>query len=203
MEDLKDILYSCPNINESEETKKMYKTTHGFSDPGEQKNRNYNWNFDKTQHSFGKEIEKEYDGAKKSLLNDRLNSDFPMTKIVTKRLEDFRQATEDGLGKTKYKGTINENLGEDFTFGIPTIKNSDNHWNLAKCMHGDSNKDIKADPDLGRSILHKSRLSARQPRDYDPNKTFGVPSIRQDLPKKKNTSVNDLNVNNNFTFNLL
>jgi hypothetical protein len=178
----------------------MYKTSHGFSDPGEQKDRNYKWIIDKTQHSFGKEIEKEYDGAKKSLMNDKLNSDFPKTKIVPKRLEDFRQATEEGLGKTKYKGTFNQNICEDFIFGIPTIKDSENHWNLGKCIHGDSNRNIEPDQDLGRSVLHKSRLSARQPREYDPNKIFGTPSIRQDLPKNKNISFNDLNVDNKFLF---
>lgn len=194
MSNLKDILYSCPNLDESQETKRMYKTTHGFSDPGEQKDRNYKWNMDKTQHSFGKQIEMEYDGAKKSLMTDRLESDFPKTKIVTKRLEDFRQATEEGLGKTKYKGTLNPNLEEDFAFGVSTIKSSDNNWNLAKCIHGDSNRNIQADPDLGRSVQNKSRLSARQPREHDPNKTFGVPSIRRDLPSKKNVSVCDINV---------
>lgn len=192
---MKEILYSCPNIEESEETKKMYRTTHGFSDPGEQYKRNYKWNMNITNHSFGKEIEKEYDGAKKSLMSDTLESNFPNTKIVTKRLEDYREATEDKLGKTKYRGTINPNISEEFVFGSPTIKNSDNHWNAAKCIQGDFNRNVEPDSDLGKSTLYKSRLSARHPREYDPNKTFGVPSVRQDLPMKKIISVCDTNVN--------
>ena len=187
-------MYSCPNITETEETKRMYKTTHGFSDPGEQKDRNYKWNMDKTQHSFGKPIEKEYNGAKKSLMTDLLDADYPKTNIVTKRLEDYRKATEEGLGKTRYRGTVDPNLGEDFTFGTPSIKNVEDHWNLGKCLQGDENRNVEADSDLGRSTLYKSRLSARQPKEYDPNKTFGVASVREDLPKKKNVSVNDMNV---------
>jgi hypothetical protein len=191
---LKEILYTCPNINETDDTKRMYRTTHGLTEPGEQKNRNYNWSMDKTKHSFGKPQEKEYNGAKKSLMTDLLEAEYPKTNIVTKRLEDYRKATEEGLGKTRYRGTVNPNLREDFTFGAPSIKNVDDHWNLGKCLQGDKNRNIQAESDLGRSILHRSKLNARQPKEYDPNRTFGVPSVREDLPRKRNVSVNDMNV---------
>jgi hypothetical protein len=172
----------------------MYNTTHGLTDPGEQKNRNYKWRVDKNKHSFGLPQEKEYDGAKKSFMTDFLDSQFPMTNIVTKRLEDYRKASKDGLGQIKYKGTVDPNLAEDFIFGVPSIKNVDDKWNCGKCIHGDNKRDISADSDLGKSILHRSKLPSRQPKEYDPNKTFGVPSVREDLKRKRNVSVNDLNV---------
>lgn len=31
----------------------MYNKTHGDFAPGEQKDRGYNWNFDKNKHTFG------------------------------------------------------------------------------------------------------------------------------------------------------
>ena len=187
-------------MNETDEIKKMYKTTHGLTEPGEQKNRNYNWSVDKNKHAFGKPQIMEYNGTKKSLMTDLLEAQYPKTNIVTKRLEDFRKATEEGIGKTKYKGTVDPKLGDDFTFGVPSIKNVNDHWNLGKCLQGDQNKTLNVDSDLGRSILHRSKLSSRQPRDYDPNKTFGIPSVREDLARKRNVSVNDLQVKKIFYF---
>jgi hypothetical protein len=40
-------------VVEDEEVRKMYIKTHGNFASGEQKDRNYNWNFDKTTHRFG------------------------------------------------------------------------------------------------------------------------------------------------------
>lgn len=127
-------------------------------------------------------------------MSDYVESAYPKTKIVEKRLEDFRQATEDMLGTTKYKGTLNDNIPEDHIFGVKSIKDEESNWNAGKCLYGEAGKIIEPDKDLGRSILHRSRLSARQPREYLPEKTFGVPSVRYDLPKKKNVSVNDITV---------
>ncbi len=39
---------------EQERAKELYKKTHHDYDPGEQKNRGYNWSFDQNQHVFGK-----------------------------------------------------------------------------------------------------------------------------------------------------
>ncbi len=186
MGNAKALIYSCPNLEESEETKKLYRTTHGFSNPGEQKDRNYNWKtIDKSNHIFGKPQEKEYNGAKNSLMTDFVDANYPKTKIVDKRLEDFRQATDDMLGTTKYKGTLNANLPEDHVFGVKSIKDDEKNWNMGKCIQGELGKNINPDVDLGKSVVHKSKLSSVQPKEYIPDKTFGVPSVRYDLPKKK------------------
>lgn len=195
MENVKDLMYYSSNLEETEENKKLYKTTHGFSDPGEQKVRNYNWrNVDLNSHSFGKTQEMERDGVKKSLMSDYFQGNLPKTIIVDKKLEDFRQATEDMLGKTKYKGTLNENIPHDFVFGIKSIKKNENNWNLAKCMYGDKTKKIETDKDLGKSIVYKSKLSTIQPKDFNNEIVYGTPSVRKDLPKKKNISVSDVTV---------
>jgi len=44
----------------------------------------------------------------------------------------------------------------------------------------------KEDPDLSRTFSHRSKLkSLRSSRSVDPNRTFGVPSIRTDLLMNK------------------
>jgi len=127
-----------------------------------------------------------------------MEASYPKTKIVDKRLEDFRQATDEMIGKGKFKGAIRPDLDEDFVFGMKSIKN-DNMWNMGKCLHGDPSLtrslNLEPDIDLGRSVIFRSKLQAIQPKEYDPNRIFGVPSIRYDLKKKNKTSVNDMTVN--------
>ena len=69
-------------------------------------------------------------------------------------------------------------------------------WNMGKCINGDADNPnlLEADIDLGRSINHKSKLPVNRPKDFDPNKIFGVPSIRYDLTKKKIPSVQNIKV---------
>jgi len=195
----KDLIYA-PNIENSEEQKKNYEITHGLCDPGYQKNREYNWyDIDKKSHCFGKPQKREYNGAKNSLITDFQEAQYPKTKIVDKRLEDYRQATDDLIGKSKYRGTINPDIEEDHVFGKPSIKGGD-LWNIGRCINGDTNNPLllEEDKDLGRSISYKSKLPTIKPKEYDPNKIFGLPSIRYDLTKKKNPSVQDIKVKHYF-----
>lgn len=192
----KEILYSSNNLNESEEVKRLYNKTHGLTDPGEQMNRNYNWNLDKANHVFGKPEPVEWDGAKKSLMSDNLEGAFPKTVIAEKRLEDFRQATSDMVGRGKFRGALHADIKDDHTFGVKSVL--EGNWNVAKCLNGDPNlineKSLEHDPDLGKNILHRSKLTNAQPKELDPHKTFGVPSIRYDLKQRTKPSVSDLTV---------
>jgi hypothetical protein len=169
----------------------LYNKTHGLTDPGQQKNRNYKWNIDKDNFVFGKEEIREFDGTKKSLESDYLEANYPKSKIVDKRLEDFRQATGDVVGRSKYRGALHPSVDENFVFGA--FKTSED-WNAAKCIYGDpeqkTDKYFEADPDLGKSLHNRTRLKNLQPITYDGKRTFGVPSIRYDLNKTK-TSISD------------
>jgi hypothetical protein len=181
--------------------KKLYTKTHGLTDPGEQKDRNYNWPVDKNQHVFGRPQGIEMDGAKKSLRTDFLEADHPKTRIVDKRLEDYRQATNDMLGRGKFRGTLHPSIDENHVFGKKSIIGE--NWNASKCMHGDpeekNSKHYASDPDLGRSTLYRSKLTVVKPNTVPDDKVFGVPSVRHDLPPKKFTSINDNTVSLKLT----
>ena len=191
-------MYPSNPLSETPEIKNLYNRSHGLTDPGEQKNRNYNWNVDKNQHSFGKPQTIEMDGAKKSLAFDFIGSKYPKTTIVDKRLEDFRQATSDMVGRSKFKGTLHQSIGDNHSFGYAKNALNGEKWNVAKCIHGDpevkNEKDFKADPDLGKSLLHKSKLHNIIPKEPNASRTFGIPSIRTDLKKRPLSSVTDLAV---------
>ena len=192
----KDLIYARMNQQEDEKTLKMYQLTHGLTLPGEQKDRNYNWPVDKNNHIFGKGVVIEKDGAKKSLRTDLLESEYPKTKIGDKRLEDFRQATSDMLGKSKFKGTLNNSIPQDFTFGVKSLK--ENNWNVGKCLNGDPNvlndKMLEVDPDLGKSVTYRSKNTTIWPKKTDYDRIFGVPCVRNDLKMKEQRSVCDLTV---------
>lgn len=188
----------------------MYNITHNYTSPGEQKDREYIWPVDKDKYVFGKKDNTEFDGVKKSLRTDLLFSEYPNTNIGSKRLEDYRQATNSLLGKSKFKGTMDTTkIPENFTFGSKSIKNTDSTWNIAQCIHGniDSLKPeyVTKDADLGKNILYNSKNSRLQPKsDIDPNRYFGVPSVRSDLKCKEKESICNITVRNNKNlFNIL
>ena len=172
--------------------KKLYSRTHGLSEPGEQKDRNYSWKVDKTNFVFGRPDNIEIDGAKKSLRIEFLDSTYPKTKIIDKRLEDYRQATVDVVGRGKFRGMMNVNLDENHVFGKKSIVGE--NWNVGKCISGDPDEKkeehYNPDPDLGKNVLYRSKLSSLKPRNVNSGRIFGVPSVREDL-KKTFVSIND------------
>ena len=188
-------------MNEPEEVKKMYNRTHGLSDPGEQKNRGYNWTVDKHNFVFGKPDNIETDGAKKSLRTDLLEANYPKTRIVDKRLEDYRQATSDVVGCGKFRGMMKCDLDPSHTFGKKSIIGD--NWNVAKCLSGDpeekNDKHYEPDPDLGKSVLHRTKLQSLKPKENEQGRTYGVPSVRIDLQKKQFMSVTNNTV---YYFNI-
>ena len=68
---------------------------------------------------------------------DNLYNPYPQTKLVGKRLEDYRQATEDLLGKSKFYGTLNPKFyDENHTFGKESKLGDE--LNVGICIHGNS-----------------------------------------------------------------
>ena len=63
----KHLLHNCVGLTETPDTRKMYHTSHGSTRPGEQKDREYNWPFNKDRHVFGKAFPAELDQAKRCL----------------------------------------------------------------------------------------------------------------------------------------
>ena len=190
----KDLIYYGAK-DEPDNVKELYYKSHGTTDPGKQNTRYYKWDFDPKNHVFGYQEKGEIDGAKNSLSTDTLHNPYPQTKLVSKRGEDFRQATDDILGKGKYHGTLNPKFfNEDHTFGKES-KLGD-QWNAGRCIHGDEStltpESVKTDDDLGRSWRYGSKIKSLQPTQTDLNRIYGVPSIRRDLPKKTKKSVSDI-----------
>lgn len=64
------------------------------------------------------------------------------------------------------------------------------HWNAGRCIHGEPNeKQIQPDYDLGKSVKPNCRNVVR--KEEDQHRSFGVPTIRKDIPFKEFKSVAD------------
>ena len=77
-------------IEKDPEVHALYVKTHGNYDCGQQKDRNYNWKFDVKEHVFGKKSKIPINGAKRCIQPDLSKNKFPLTRIVKKNVEDFR-----------------------------------------------------------------------------------------------------------------
>lgn len=63
-------------------------------------------------------------------------------------------------------------------------------WNAARCIHGEPNeREVQPDKDLGKSVKPNTRNVVRNENDI--NRSFGLPTIRKDIPYKDFKSVAD------------
>lgn len=167
----------------------MYKKSHGECEPGEQRNRNYNWKFDPNSHRFGYQEKRVLNGAAAALHSERPEEQFPQTVIVKKVVEDSKAVASDILGKSKNLGQGQAPRGDDFVHGIKNVQ-GDNPWNAARCIHGEpTDASVAPDRDLGRAIKPGCRNTVR--REEDTHRAFGLPTIRNDIPFKERRSVAD------------
>lgn len=194
-ETVKDI-FSAQQAEEDDNVRRMYIKTHGNFGSGEQKDRGYTWNFDKSHHRFGYGEQRLLNGAAMSIHNERFDNAFPKTVIVKKTFEDVKAVTTDMLGTSKNLGQGKPPMGTDHAYGVKNILGND-IWNAAKCIHGEpSEKELEPDRDLGRSMKPGCRNIVRKPEDVV--RSFGTPTVRTDIPFKEKRSVADYQVRTHF-----
>jgi len=179
-ETVKELLF--PRITESPSSgAELYKKSHGSYDVGEQKTRSYAVPFDLKQKVYGRKGDAiAFNGVSKNI-EDVLHSSEGDEghAIVFKNAEDHRQLG-DLLGKTRNLGLNSSSLPENTVFGRPSVPHHmvDN-WGAAETIRGNyADHDGATDRDLGCGVMPGFRNIAVE------NRSFGVPSIRTDLPSK-------------------
>ena len=179
-------------LNTDEATHNLYRKTHGNFGPGEQKLRNYEWKLNPAEHRFGFAEKKNLNGAQKALQAERLEEEFPKTVIVKQTLGDFKAVSSDILGVSKNLGQGQTDRGKNFVHGIANVQGEDT-WNAARCIHGEPTADtIAPDHDLGKSVRRNCRNLVR--RNEDAHRSFGLPTVRNDIPLKAFKGVADFQV---------
>jgi len=179
-ETVKELLF--PRITETSSTgSELYKKSHGSYDVGEQKTRRYNVEFDLKKKVYGRKGDAiAFNGVSKNIDDVLHCSDGNEGHaIVFKNAEDHRQLG-DLLGKSRNLGLNTSSLPPDTVFGKPSVPHHmvDN-WGAAETIRGNyADNDMTNDKDLGCAVMPGFRNISVE------NRSFGVPSIRNDLPSK-------------------
>lgn len=161
----------------------MYVKTHGNYAPGEQRRRGYDWGgsgIDPNTATFGGVDKSQYlDGVAKALNPLRDETNRASATIIDKRVEDFKSTNNDELGRVKNLGH-GEKPGDGHVYGVPSRRFVE--WGAGRLIKGDyPEEEQRPDTDLGKSLRQGYR---NLPDDVDPNRVFGVPCIRSDLPPR-------------------
>mmetsp|Transcript_523 Transcript_523/g.1407 ORF Transcript_523/g.1407 Transcript_523/m.1407 type:complete len:287 (-) Transcript_523:468-1328(-) len=170
--------------NAASEGLELYVKSHGAFGPGEQRHRNYDWaasGVDPAAHRFGA-VDKDdvRDGVRKAL-QPGLDQTAPQpAKLAAKIHQDFKATQADLLGQTrKLGGGDRPNLPANHTYGLHSLRHGPEPG-VDQLIQGAYTAAQQApDADLGKSLREGWRNVAPEGR------TFGVPSIRTDVPKPR------------------
>ncbi|ETV98019.1 hypothetical protein H310_09320 [Aphanomyces invadans] len=176
----KDVLYAMP-FNETAESRALYKRSHGSSEPGEQKNRQYlNVPADLHKMRFGAHKRKD-EGGVDAILNPEMDDHVSKVVIAQKNVEDMKN-TMDMLGKPRNLG-FNRATSPDHVFGLKPARGGPD---AAVSIHGTySFEEQQPDADLGKPV-NRGWMNAS-----DEQRSFGVPSIRSDVTPPAKRSIAD------------
>jgi len=183
----KELIFPVDFQNEDPDGKfhDMYVRTHASYAPGQQRQRNYNWeaaNIEPGKHTFGltEKVDPNNRNGVAKALNPQLGVDYKDTaKIVPAMLEHFYITEKDHLGQVKKLGHGNRNIPPDFAYGAPSEGRNSDSWGVRKLLVGGYTEEQQIpDVDLGKSIKPGHRNLA--PDD----KVFGLPSVRTDIMRR-------------------
>lgn len=182
----RELLYPSTSMNNRQD-EELYRRSHGSVAPGEQKNREYQWDAARIDpHKFRFGVKTNAVGAEglgaSACLNPEMDETLPRAGITAKQVEDLRN-TYDHLGKPRHLGASSSNLPADHIFGAPLKKDPGSAWD---CIQGQYSADEQQpDADLGRPANYGWKNVSAETR------SFGVPSIRSDIPLPGKRSIAD------------
>jgi len=184
----KDLIYSMAEYKLEDALRDQYKKSHNSYQPGEQRDRKYEWkDIDPKHHRFGAIESKPLhdDASVASCL--RPESKIDQTRIVNLAVENHRSMNTNILGKSKYRG----NLDSESTQRLIAHQNKMKQvtvpeWSARQCLQGEYKEaDQHPDEDLG---------CARRPgfRNFtNGDRVFGTPSVRTDIKPPTTRSISD------------
>eukprot|EP00967_Tisochrysis_lutea_P018475 scaffold20937_cov33-Tisochrysis_lutea.AAC.1 len=162
----------------------LYVKSHASYDPGEQRSRGYSWTskdgpIDPRTYGFGAiTTERDVNGVGKAINPSRygLNADPTAPhppSVVDLKFQAYREYKTDKLGKPRSLG--HDNTKSDVkVFGKPSMKEP--QWGAKECIGNYTAEQQQPDLDLGRSIRPGWRNVS-----MDPDRAYGIPSIRYDI----------------------
>lgn len=170
-------------LEATEKARALYVRSHGNYGPGEQRNRNYTWTKNLPRDTmFGVQTVHANDGREvaESLRWTQETQRETTTKIINKKVEDFRKKTIPELGRVHDPIADTMRVGPDHAHGISLPADEYNAGDLI----ARKGLPLEYDEYLGKSVpTHHIDV----PKDH----VFGVPTIRSDITAPKFRSVAD------------
>lgn len=183
-ESSKNLLYPTETEDESKHSG-MYTKSHGSYAPGEQRNRDYNWektDINEKTHRFGKKEKNMLKNGVALCMNPANDKSVPKTRLVATKVENMKN-TKDQLGKARNLGMGTTGLQQEHIFGVQGTLDS---WDAQACIQGDySAEEQQPDSDLGTSATPGWRNTTIEQR------AFGCPTLRTDIRNPAAKSVSD------------
>ena len=175
-ESSKVLIYACPN----KEAKQLHA-------PGEQVDRHYDWakaRLDPTQHRFGATVDGNPVTTKELIHQDH------KIHVLPAIVQDFKSTQTPALGLTRNFGFGDRGVGADYTYGKLLERDQFNARQLisgAGVASCDDNEATLGKPFVKSATQKKQRSQASSTCSSfgGSDRSFGVPSIRSDLPKPK------------------
>ena len=154
VEKAKDIIF--PDLTDEQiQGDEIYRRSHGFSLPGEQKNRNYKWYVDPANTRFGVKGDTiALNGVSKNIADVLRGVGDTPSVVNTKNVEDYRNMG-DALGQSKNLGQHSGARPYDTVYGkgSASMRKTGNVWGAAEVIRGKySVQQQLPDGDLGKSI---------------------------------------------------
>jgi hypothetical protein len=186
--DSKTLIY-MPSAKPVPGERAQYIKSHGSYGPGEQRSRDYDWKgCDLKTHRFGEGV-----GSYVALNGLALGATGAMEQldpqpIISQRMRNFK-ALQDKLGQSRYLGHNGAyQFGKMHRYGKKSVR-GEGEWDARQCIAGDyAPEDCEPEPELGKTLTPGYRnILTEKSR----GRTFGVPSVRTDIPKYAVRSVAD------------
>ena len=177
-ENAKSVIYSCPQ-----------KESPLLHEPGAQRSRKYDWakaKLDPTSFRFG------CNTSGNGINTKELFTPPVSTKILPKIVNEHQSVTQPSLSKTKNFGFGDRAQTADFMYGKSVAIDPLN----AKMLIAGAGAPLDTDDTLGRPLCKSATLRHYREQDQkksDPNRVFGVPTVRNDIPRPKHVKVTNGN----------
>lgn len=159
---------------------------------GRAKPRNYNWaavGIDPAAKRFGKLSSANNEGEAITMSHAvQGDARSRQTVLLPRSVAETHAVSSEVLGQPRSMGFGSRSQGKDFAYGSRLTFDKDG----MKSLLSGGGFGMDDDPTLGRSISRTQSLRKGHPTTQeivDPSKTFGIPTIRYDLPRPANKRI--------------